>query len=81
MLAVHQRLAEIFHENLKGALTEELAIELQRCLHENAKYCWDYNTLNNQLVQARATHDTSWEVDILVKMDWLRRSGKIVRNH
>lgn len=81
MLPVHQRLAEIFQENLKGPLTEEMAIELQHCLYENSKYCWDYNTLNNQLVQARATKDTSWEVDILVKMDWLRRSGKLVKGY
>ncbi|OMD21653.1 DUF7667 family protein [Paenibacillus odorifer] len=81
MLVAHQRLAEIFHENLKGPLSEELAIELQHCLHENAKYCWDYNTLNNQLIQARSTHDTNWEMDLLVKMDWLRRSGRLVKGY
>lgn len=78
MLAVHQRLAEIFYENLKGALTEDLAIELQHCLYENSKYCWDYNTLNNQLVQARATKDVKWEAEITARMDWLRRTGKVV---
>lgn len=78
MLTVHQRLAEIFYENLKGPLTESLAIELQHCLYENSKYCWDYNTLNNQLVQARATKDVKWEAEITARMDWLRRTGKVV---
>jgi hypothetical protein len=78
MLPVHQKLAEIFHENLKGPLTEELAIELQHCLHENAKYCWDMNTLNNMLIQARATRDVKWEATITAQMDWLRRTGKVV---
>ncbi|WP_277815835.1 hypothetical protein [Paenibacillus sp. DMB5] len=41
MLPVHLRLAEIFHINMKGALTLEEAKELQYCLRENARYCWD----------------------------------------
>ncbi|MNY68872.1 hypothetical protein D3C86_2067090 [compost metagenome] len=78
MLAVHQRLAELFHEKLKGALTEQLVIELQQCLYENARYCWDMNTLNNMLIQARSTKDVKWEATITAQMDWLRRTGKLV---
>ncbi|MNI21004.1 hypothetical protein D3C73_745050 [compost metagenome] len=78
MLPVHHRLAEIFQENLKGPLTEELFIELQHCLKANADYCLDMNFLNNQLIQARITKDVKWEAHITAQMDWLRRTGKVV---
>ncbi|GGF72602.1 hypothetical protein GCM10010912_17230 [Paenibacillus albidus] len=81
MLPVHLRLAEMYHMHKAGTLSDKHGKELQQCLAVNARYCWDYNTLNNQLVQAQTTQDTSWEVDIMVKMDWLRRSGKLVKGY
>ncbi|OKP91359.1 hypothetical protein [Paenibacillus sp. P32E] len=77
MLPAHQRMAEIFLENLKGRLTDELGIELQHCLKVNADYCLDMNFLNTQLIQARITKDVKWEAHITAQMDWLRRTGKV----
>lgn len=79
MLPVHHRMAEIFQEHLKGTLSDDLGLELQHCLKVNAEYCLDMNFLNNQLIQARTTKDVKWEAHITAQMDWLRRSGRVVK--
>lgn len=79
MLPAHNRLAEIYHEYMKGRFTVEMCIEMLQCMKVNADYSLKMNHLNNQLVQARTMKDVSWEEDISARMDWLRRSGKLVK--
>ncbi|MNC34596.1 hypothetical protein D3C75_830350 [compost metagenome] len=80
MIPVHLRLAEIFHINMKGTLTLEEAKELQCCLRENARYCWDYLMIQNQSVLAGATHDHEWQLELQRKLEILRLTGRAPKN-
>ncbi|MFF2910034.1 hypothetical protein [Paenibacillus sp. NPDC057934] len=77
MLPVHLRLAEIFYINMKEALTLEEAKELQYCLRENARYCWDYLMIENQSRLAGATNDHEWQLELQRKLEVLRLTGRV----
>lgn len=77
MLSVHLRLAEIFYINMKGVLTLEEAKELQYCLRENARYCWDCLMIENQSRFASATHDHKWQLELQQKLEVLRLTGEV----
>ncbi|WP_052769811.1 hypothetical protein [Paenibacillus sp. IHB B 3415] len=77
MLPVHLRLAEIFHINMTGPLTIEEAKELQYCLRENARYCWDCLMIQNQSMLAGATHDHEWQLELQRKLEVLRLTGRV----
>ncbi|MEK3862396.1 hypothetical protein MHH60_02825 [Paenibacillus sp. FSL H7-0716] len=80
MLSVHLRLAEIFHINLNGPLTLEEAKELQCCLRENARYCWDCLMIDNQSRLASGTNDNEWQLDLQRKLEVLRLTGRVPKN-
>ncbi|MEK4195955.1 hypothetical protein NYE59_22960 [Paenibacillus sp. FSL L8-0323] len=77
MLSVLLRLAEIFHINLNGPLTLEEAKELQYCLRENARYCWESLMIDNQSRLASVTHDHEWQLALQGKLEVLRLTGRV----
>ncbi|OKP91823.1 hypothetical protein A3844_01540 [Paenibacillus helianthi] len=77
MLPIHLRLAEIYHINKKGPITLEEAKDLEYCLRENARYCWDSLMIQNLSVLAGSTHDHEWQLDLQRKLEVLRLTGRV----
>ncbi|MEK4854538.1 hypothetical protein NST04_32190 [Paenibacillus sp. FSL H7-0756] len=76
MLAVHQRLAELYTLSLKRPLAPAEQDELQHCLHVNTVYCWEMARLHIEALLAADTHDTGWQQEISAQLLEVRVSGK-----
>ncbi|WP_151735433.1 DUF7667 family protein [Paenibacillus tengchongensis] len=77
MLAVHQRLAELYILSLTRPLTKEEKTEQKHCLQANAVYCWEMARLSNESLLAADTQDTAWQQEITAQMAELRVKGKV----
>ncbi|AIQ57419.1 DUF7667 family protein [Paenibacillus borealis] len=76
MLAVHQRLAELYTLSLKRPLAAAERDEQQHCLHVNAVYCWEMARLNNEAMLAAHTEDSAWQQEISAQMLEVRVTGR-----
>ncbi|MEK4043995.1 hypothetical protein NSU18_10045 [Paenibacillus sp. FSL H8-0048] len=76
MLAVHQRLADLYTLSLKRPLAPAEQDELQHCLHINTVYCWEMARLHIEALLAADTHDTQWQQEISAQLLEVRVSGK-----
>ena len=76
MLAVHQRLAELYTLSLKRPLAPAEQDEQQHCLHVNAVYCWEMARLNNEAMLAAHTQDSQWQQEISAQMLEVRVTGR-----
>ncbi|WP_405109783.1 hypothetical protein MHH28_32000 [Paenibacillus sp. FSL K6-1217] len=76
MLAVHQRLAELYTLSLKHPLAPAEQDELQHCLHINTVYCWEMARLNIEALLAMDTQDTRWQQEISAQLLEVRVNGK-----
>lgn len=76
MLAVHQRLAELYTLNMKRPLTPPEQDELQYCLHVNTVYCWEMARLHMEGLLAAETQDEAWQQEISAQLLEVRVSGK-----
>ncbi|OKQ00302.1 hypothetical protein [Paenibacillus sp. P46E] len=76
MLAIHQRLAELYTLSRKRPLTDEEETEQRHCLQANAKYCWEMARLNNEAKLAADTEDTQWQQEICAQMYEVRVTGR-----
>ncbi|UQZ35870.1 hypothetical protein C2I18_21445 [Paenibacillus sp. PK3_47] len=81
MLAVHQRLAELYIISCGRPLTGAEETELRQCLQVNAKYCWEMACLNNQAQLALDTDDTLWQEEIGARMQEMRITGRVSKRH
>lgn len=77
MLAVHQRLAELYTISRGRPLTDTEQTELQQCLQLNAKYCWEMACLNNEAQLAVDTGDSQWQEEISSRMYEMRVTGRV----
>ena len=64
MLAVNQRMAELWTIQKKRALNQEELHELELCLEANANWVWKKIELENMSLLASMTHDHIWQHDI-----------------
>lgn len=76
MLAVHQRLAELYTLNMKRPLAPAEQDELQYCLHVNTVYCWEMARLHMEGLLAADTQDEAWQQEISAQLLEVRVSGK-----
>ncbi|WP_340022377.1 hypothetical protein MHI24_25610 [Paenibacillus sp. FSL K6-1096] len=76
MLAVHQRLAELYTLSLKRPLAAAEQDELQYCLHVNTVYCWEMARLHMEGLLAADTQDEVWQQEISAQLLEVRVSGK-----
>lgn len=76
MLAVHQRLAELYTLSLKHPLAASEQDELQHCLHVNTVYCWEMARLHIEARLAEGTQDTGWQQEISAQILVVRETGK-----
>lgn len=76
MLAVHERLAELYTFSLKRQLTAAERDEQQHCLHINAVYCWEMARLNNEALLAAGTQDPEWQQEISAQLLEVRVTGR-----
>jgi hypothetical protein len=60
MLAVHQRMAELWTLRKSRELTKAEQDELLICLEANTNYVWNRIKLENLSLQASLTHDYDW---------------------
>ncbi|WP_150267313.1 DUF7667 family protein [Paenibacillus tepidiphilus] len=77
MLAVHQRLAELYMLSMARPLTKDEKTEQKHCLQANALYCWEMARLNNESLLAADTQDLAWQQEIVAQMAELRTKGKV----
>lgn len=77
MLAVHLRLAELYQMQKAGTLTDEHGKELQQCLQENARYCWDMMKLQQLSNVAVNVRDTNWLEELRIRIEALRLTGRV----
>lgn len=72
MLAIHERLAELWtirkHRELTNAELDEIAI----CLEANANYVWRMTKLNNLSLLASMTNDSDWQHEICARIEKLQ---------
>ncbi|MBW4083808.1 hypothetical protein [Paenibacillus sp. S150] len=76
MLAIHQRLAELYTLSRQRPLTGDEETEQRHCLQANAMYCWEMARLNNEAVLAAHTNDARWQQEISAQMYEVRVTGK-----
>lgn len=76
MLAVHQRLAELYTLSLKRPLAPAEQDELQHCLHINTVYCWEMARLHMEGLLAADTQDAAWQQEISAQLLEVRVSGR-----
>lgn len=76
MLAIHQRLAELYTISLKRPLTPAEETEQLHCLQANAMYCWEMARLNNEAQMAAHTDDKEWQKTISAQMFEVRVTGR-----
>lgn len=77
MLAIHERLAELFTLSRQRRLTASEEAEQQQCLHVNASYCWEMSRLHNESLLADLTGDTEWQQELSEQMLELRDMGRL----
>ncbi|WNS46455.1 hypothetical protein [Paenibacillus sp. MMS20-IR301] len=76
MLAVHQRLAELYTLSLKRPLSAAEQDEQQHCLHVNTVYCWEMARLNNEAMLAAAVQDSQWQQEISAQLLEVKANGR-----
>lgn len=76
VLPIHQRLAELWVTNKRRQLRPEEMEEVQHCLAENVKYCWEMAYLENVSLMASMTNDTDWQHEICREVDELQHGKR-----
>ncbi|MGG1514369.1 hypothetical protein ABE504_03080 [Paenibacillus oryzisoli] len=71
MLAIHQRMAELWTLRRGRELTQAEHDELMLCMEANATYVWNRLKLENLSLCASMTADYEWLHDICERMEKL----------
>lgn len=76
MLAIHDRIAELWAIKQKQDLTTDQTMEMDICLKAHADWVWRMKKLENLSYLASMTDDVNWQLEICSRIDELTITGK-----
>jgi len=76
MLAIHDRLAELYQLKQKRDLTDDESMEFDICMKAFCDWVWRMNKLKNLSLLASETDDVEWQLAICARMDELTHTGR-----
>jgi hypothetical protein len=71
ILAIHERIAELWTQQRKRKLTADEVQEMITCLDANASHCFRLAKLENLSLLASMTNDSEWQHEICRRIEEL----------